>query len=396
MKMYTNMNIKTLATDFSFSALSAGFLAVLIGFASAMAIVFQAAQAAGATQEMIVSWVWALGIGMGLGCIGLSLYYKRPIIIAWSTPGAALLATSLNGVTIDKAIGIFIFVAILTLLLGISGWFDRLTRRIPLPLASAMLAGILLQFGLHIFAALETKPILVGSMLLVYLLAKRLFPRYAIMLVLATGFGVAYGSDLLDFSALNLALARPVWVSPQFDIAHLIGIGIPLFIVTMTSQNIPGVAILKSSGYQAQPISPIISWTGGINLILAPFGGFSFNLAAITAAICTSTEAHADPHKRYIAGVACGVFNIIAAIGAVTVVSLFAAFPAALVAALAGLALLGTIGSSLVAATSHSDYRDSAVITFLITASGVSFFGIASAFWGIVIGMVAHSLSNKD
>jgi benzoate membrane transport protein len=390
------MKFKTLATEFSFSALSAGFLAVLIGFASAMAIVFQAAQAAGATQDMIVSWVWALGMGMGLGCIGLSLYYKRPIIIAWSTPGAALLVTSLNGVAIEQAIGIFVFVAILTLLLGVSGWFDRLTRRIPLPLASAMLAGILLQFGLHIFGALETKPILVGSMLLVYLLAKRLFPRYAIMLVLATGFGIAFNNDLLDFSALSLELASPVWVSPQFDLAHLIGIGIPLFIVTMTSQNIPGVAILKSSGYGQQPISPIISWTGGINLVLAPFGGFAFNLAAITAAICTSTEAHEDPNKRYVAGVACGVFNIIAGIGAVTVVSLFAAFPEALIAALAGLALLGTIGSSLVAATAQSTYRDSAIITFLITASGLSFFGIASAFWGIVVGMLAHSISKKD
>jgi benzoate membrane transport protein len=390
------MKIKTFTADFSFSALSAGFLAVLIGFASAMAIVFQAAQAAGATQDMIVSWVWALGMGMGLGCIGLSLYYKRPIIIAWSTPGAALLVSSLNGVAIEEAIGIFIFVGVLTLLLGLSGWFDRLSKRIPLPLASAMLAGILLQFGLHIFTALKTDPIMVGSMLLVYLFAKRLFPRYAIMLVLTTGFAIAYGNDLFDFSLLSFELASPIWVSPQFDLARLIGIGIPLFIVTMSSQNIPGVAILKSSGYEQQPISPIISWTGGINLILAPFGGFAFNLAAITAAICTSTEANADPQKRYIAGVACGFFNIVAGIGAVTVVSLFAAFPTALVAALAGLALLGTIGSSLLAATAQSTYRDSAVITFLITASGVSFFGIASAFWGIVIGMLAHSFSNKD
>ena len=390
------MKLRTLLSDFSFSALSAGFIAVLIGFASAMAIVFQAAQAAGASQEMIVSWVWALGIGMGVGCIGLSLYYKRPIIIAWSTPGAALLVTSLNGVAIEHAIGIFIFVAILTLLLGLSGWFDRLTKRIPLPLAAAMLAGILLQFGLHIFTAMQSSPVLVGAMGLVYLIAKSYLARYAIMLVLATGFAIAYGSELLQFSALNVELAVPVWVSPQFDLAQLIGIGIPLFIVTMSSQNIPGVAILKSSGYQQQPISPIISWTGGINLILAPLGGFAFNLAAITAAICTSAEAHENPDKRYVAGVACGIFNIIAGIGAVTVVSLFAAFPQALVAALAGLALLGTIGSSLLTATSQTSYRDSAIITFLISASGISFLGLASAFWGIVIGMLAHSISKRE
>jgi benzoate membrane transport protein len=377
------------------SAVSAGFIAVLVGFASAMAIVFQAALACGASQEIIVSWVWALGIGMGAGCIGLSWFYKRPIIIAWSTPGAALLATSLTVMNINQAIGVFIFVAVLTLLTGLSGWFDKLTKCIPLPLASAMLAGILLQFGLDLFGAWQVSPLMVSIMLVTYILARRLLPRFAILAVLLSGFICAHILHLIDYTMIRWEMAQPVWVTPQFKISHLIGIGLPLFIVTMTSQNIPGVAVLKSSGYKQQPISPIISWSGLLNLVLEPFGGFSFNMAAITAAICTSEEAHQDPDKRYVAGIATGVFNIIAGIAGAAVVSLMAAFPAALISALAGLALLGTIGTSLLVASQQSHYREAAMITFLVTASGLSFFGIASAFWGIVLGMLALLANNS-
>ena len=389
------MKIKSLISDLSLSAISAGFIAVLVGFASAMAIVFQAAQAAGASQEMIVSWVWALGWGMGIGCLVFSLYYKRPIIIVWSTPGAALLATSLTDISIQQAIGVFVFVALLILVTGLSGLFDTLTKRLPLPIAAAMLAGILLQFGLGIFTSLQASPILVGVMFGVFIIAKRLLPRYAIVLVLLSGLIVAYWQDSLLVEALNFTLATPVWVSPEFNLSQLIGIGIPLYIVTMTSQNIPGVAILKSSGYGAQPISPILSGTGIINVLLAPFGGFTFNLAAITAAICTSEEAHPNPDKRYIAGVSAGVFNILAGIGGATVVSLFAAFPKPLIAALAGLALLSTIGASLMAATEKAQYRDPAMVTFLVTASGVSFFDIASAFWGLTLGLLTHFVLRK-
>lgn len=387
--------MKDLFRDLSFSAISAGFIAVLVGFASAVAIVFQAAQAAGASHNMIVSWVWALGVGMGVGCLGLSWYYRRPIIIVWSTPGAALLATSLAGVSIENAIGIFLFVALLTLVTGISGWFDNLTKRIPMPLASAMLAGILLQFGLAIFSSFTLEPMLVGLMILSYFMAKRVAPRFSILLVLVTGVLYAQYADMFDMSAIDVSAARPVWVSPTFDLSLLIGVGLPLFIVTMTSQNLPGMAVLKASGYTEQPISPIITTSGALNLVLAPFGGFSFNLAAITAAICTSEEAHADPAKRYIAGISAGVFNIIAGLGATVVVSLFAAFPVALISTLAGLALLGTIGASLVNSVYDPKYRDAAVLTFLVTASGVSFFDIASAFWGLVVGMLTLLFSVK-
>lgn len=389
------MKIKSFISDLSLSAISAGFIAVLVGFASAMAIVFQAAQAAGASHEIIISWVWALGWSMGLACIGFSLYYKRPIIIAWSTPGAALLATSLTDITIAQATGVFVFVALLLLSTGLSGLFDTLTKRLPLPIAAAMLAGILVQFGLGIFSALKASPLLVGVMFTVFIIAKRWLPRYAIMSVLIAGLVMAYSQDQLLVNAIDLSLASPVWVSPEFDLSYLIGIGIPLYIVTMTSQNIPGVATLKSSGYTDQPISPVLAGTGLLNVIFAPFGAFTLNLAAITAAICTSEEAHHDPKKRYIAGVSTGVFNILAGIGGATVVSLFAAFPQPLIAALAGLALLGTIGNSLMAATEKPQYRDPAMVTFLVTASGVSFFDIASAFWGLILGLATHFALRK-
>jgi len=387
--------VTKLLSDFSLSAITAGFIAVLVGFASAMAIVFQAATAAGADQNMIESWVWALGIGMGVSSIGLSIWYKRPIIIAWSTPGAALLATSLTNSSMEQAVGIFLFVGLLILVVGLSGWFARLTDAIPLPIAAAMLAGILVQFGIAIFTSMQTNPLLVGIMIATYLVAKLLVPRYAIALVLAVGVIIAYLQNSLDVSALNTSLALPILVIPEFTFNALIGIGIPLFIVTMTSQNLPGVATLKASGYNEQPVSPLISVTGITTLLFSPFGGFTFNLAAITAAICTSEECHPDPNKRYIAGVSSGFFNILAGVFGAAVVGLFAAFPVTMVSALAGLALVGAIGSSLKSAAESIQYREAATLTFLVTASGMTFFGVASAFWGLVVGMLTVLLSPK-
>lgn len=384
-----------LLSDFSFSAFTAGFIAVLVGFASAMAIVFQAATAAGADQSMIESWIWALGLGMGISSIGLSIWYKRPIIIAWSTPGAALLATSLTNSSMEQAVGIFLFVGLLILIVGVTGWFAKLTNAIPLPIAAAMLAGILVQFGIAIFTSMQSSPLMVGVMIATYLLAKLFLPRYAIALVLVVGVTIAYFQQSLDVSALSASLAMPIFVTPEFSFNALIGIGIPLFVVTMTSQNLPGVATLKASGYEKQPVSPLISVTGITTLLFAPFGGFTFNLAAITAAICTSEESHPDPKKRYIAGVSSGAFNIIAGVFGSALVGLFAAFPITLVSALAGLALVGAIGSSLNSASESSQYREAAILTFLVTASGMTFFGIASAFWGLAIGMLTVLLSPK-
>lgn len=380
-----------LLKDLSLSAIVAGFVAVLVGFASSVAIVFQAAAAAGAGSDIMASWLLALGIGMAMTCIGLSWYYKAPVITAWSTPGAALLAGSLQGLTIAEATGVFIFTAALGLIIGLSGMFERLTRLLPLPLASAMLAGILLQFGFAIFSSMQSELLLVGIMCISYLLAKAFSPRYAILLVLLSGILTVVFAGQLDLSEVTLTLASPVWVTPEFSLAAMLGVGLPLLLVTMASQNIPGVAVLRASGY-ATPVSPLISSTSLSTLLLAPFGAFSINLAAITAAICSGSEAHPKPEKRYIAGIAAGIFYLLAGLAGATVVALFAAFPQAMVAALAGLALISTIAANLQATTADATYRDAAVITLLVTASGTSFFGIASAFWGLIAGVLALAI----
>ena len=380
--------------DLSVSAVVAGFVAVLVGFASSVAIVLQAATAAGASQDMMASWLLALGIGMAATCIGLSWYFKAPVITAWSTPGAALLATSLQGLSINEAIGVFMFTALLGVVIGISGWFEKLTRLIPLPLASAMLAGILLQFGLNIFTALQSQLLLVGLMCISYLFAKRFAPRYAILWVLLSGLLFVLLSGQFAYQALSLSLTTPVWVTPEFSISALLGVGLPLLLVTMASQNIPGVAVIRTSGYQT-PVSPLISFTALSTFLLAPWGAFSINLAAITAAICTGAEAHPDKDKRYIAGIAAGVFYLLAGIAGATVVALFAALPVEMIAALAGLALLGTIAANLAVASAEGEHREAAVITLLVTASSVSFFGVASAFWGIVAGALTILIINS-
>ncbi|WP_444959265.1 benzoate/H(+) symporter BenE family transporter [Microbulbifer sp. ZKSA002] len=377
-------------SDTSLSAISAGFVAVLVGVASSAAIVFEAARAAGASEAMITSWIGALGLGMGITCIAFSWYYRAPVITAWSTPGAALLATSLSGIPIAEAIGAFAFSALLTLLVGLSGAFERVARMVPAPIASAMLAGILLQFGLSVFTSLQAQPLLVGIMLLTYLVGRRWAPRYAIILVLVAGVVTCWKLQLIASAQIGWQAAHPVWVTPEFRLSTLIGIGLPLFIVTMTSQNLPGAATLAASGYSRVPISPVISGTGLTSLLLTPFGGFAFNLAAITAAICTGPEAHPNPDKRYTAGIAAGIFYLLVGLCGASVVALFSAFPQALIAGLAGLALIGVIGSSLAGATAEADSREAGIITFLISASGISLFGISSAFWGLLGGLVCY------
>jgi benzoate membrane transport protein len=376
---------------FAPSHLAAGFIAVLVGYTSSAAIVFQAAHAAGAGPAEIASWLWALGLGMGLTCIGLSLRYKSPILTAWSTPGAALLATSLHGIGMAEAIGVFLFVSALILVAGVSGWFERIMHRVPKSLAAAMLAGVLLRFGLDAFAALPGHGLLVGGMLALFLLARRPLPRYAVPLSLLLGLLIAAQQGTLRLDGLSLALTRPLFTVPEFALSSLLGVGLPLFIVTMASQNVPGLAVLRANGY-ATPASPLLGWTGLTGLLLAPFGGFSYNLAAITAAICMSPDADPDPARRYRAAVWAGVFYLLTGLLGATVTSLFTAVPHALVVAIAGFALLGTIGGSLAGALADEGERNAALLTFLVTASGLALFGIGSAFWGLALGLAARRL----
>ena len=376
-----------LLKDLSLSAIAAGFVTVLVGFASSAVIVFQAAQSLGASPEEISSWMWALGLGMGLTCIGLSLRYRMPVVTAWSTPGAAMLIGSVAGLPLSDAIGAFLMSALLIAASGFSGFFERMISRIPVSLASGMLAGVLLRFGIDAFAAMETQLGMVLTMFAVYLLARRLLPRYAVILTLLVGIAFAAGLGLLRVDGLSLELAKPVFTTPTFSLAAIVGIALPLFIVTMASQNVPGVAVIRASGY-AIPISPVVGWTGLVNLLLAPFGAFALNLAAITAAICMGREAHEDAARRYVAAIAAGVFYVVVGLFGATVAALFAAFPKELILAIAGIALLGTIGNSLAAALRDEAEREPALVTFLVTASGLSLAGIGSAFWGLLAGVV--------
>lgn len=374
--------------DLSISAIVAGFVTVLVGFTSSAVIIFQAAQALEASPAETASWMWALGLGMGITCIGLSLRYRIPVVTAWSTPGAAMLITTAAAVSMQEAIGAFLVSALLITLCGFTGWFERAINRIPTSIAAAMLAGVLLRFGLNIFVAMQTQFILTFAMFLMYLLARRIVPRYAVVLALGLGILIAGAQGLLQLKGVQLQWAQPVFTMPQFSIAAVIGVALPLFVVTMASQNVPGVATMRASGYTV-PISPLIGWTGVATLILAPFGAFALNLAAITAAICMGREAHEDPARRYVAAIAAGVFYILVGLFGATVAAVFAAFPQELVLAIAGLALLGTIGNGLAMALTDQKEREPALITFLVTASGVTLFGVGSAFWGLVAGALA-------
>lgn len=371
--------------DMSWSAVAAGFVVVLVGFASSAAIVFQAATAAGATPAQISSWIGALGLGMGVTCIGLSLRYKIPVVTAWATPGAALLITGLQGVTMHEAIGVFMFSGALVTLCGVTGIFEKSMKRIPLSIAAAMLAGILVRFGMDVFTAMQQEFALVALMFVAYLLGRRFLPRYAIIVVLVIGSVFAWSQGLLVFGLDDVAVTKPVLMTPTFSWTTLLSAGIPLFIVSMASQNVPGVAVLRSSGY-TPPVSSLMTWTGLTTIVLAPFGCFSVCLAAITAAICASKESHENPDKRYVSSVFAGIFYLIAGVFGATVVALIAAFPKTLIMAIAGLALFGTIANGLLVAMTDERQREPALITFLVTASGMTLFGIGAAFWGIVAG----------
>ena len=386
--------MRSLWRDFSVSTLVAGFVAVLVGFTSSAAIVFSAAQALGATPAQTVSWMWALGLGMGVTSLGLSLWYQQPVLTAWSTPGAAVLAVS-QGVSLPEATGAFIVCTLLIMLAGYSGWFERLMSKIPLALASALLVGVLARFALDAVGAVAHAPVLVLAMTLSYLLGRRWWPRWSVPLVLLVGMGVAALQGQLHLSSVAWTWAWPVWVSPDWRWAAMVSVALPLFVVTMASQNLPGVAAQRAAGYNV-PVSPVVGATGLASLVLAPFGGYALNLAAITAAICLGKEAHAEPSRRYTASVAAGLLYIALGLAGGTIVSLMAAFPQALVLAVAGLALLGTMASGLAVVVKDEQHREAALLTFLVTLSGVSWMGIGSAFWGVVVGGLAQWLWTRQ
>jgi benzoate membrane transport protein len=377
--------------DASISAVIAGLIAVIISYAGPLIIVFQAAQAAHLNNLQLSSWIWAISIGSGATGLLLSLRYRTPVITAWSTPGAALLVASLPGIPYAEAIGAFLFSAALIALLGWSGLFDRIMRHIPKAITAAMLAGILFRFGVDVFASVKLQPLLVSAMFVAYLMFKRLTPRYAIPAVLLLGSALAASMGQIAFDHVQLGVATPVFTMPEFSLGTIVSLGIPLCLVTMTGQNVPGIAVLRTAGYQT-PANPLVTVTGIGSVLLAPFGAHGINLAAITAAICTGREAHEEPGKRYIAGIACGVFYMVIGVFGATLAALFSVLPKALVATLAGLALFGAIMNGLGTAMADDRQRESALITFLVTASNITFLGLGAAFWGLLVGVLASAL----
>ncbi|MFY0594895.1 MAG: benzoate/H(+) symporter BenE family transporter [Cognatishimia sp.] len=380
---------------FKLTHITSGILPALVGYTGSIAIIFAAIEALGATQAQANSWLWALGIGMGLSGIVLAFRYRMPVLTAWSTPGAALIAVSGEGVPIEQAVAAFLFCAILLILTGVTGVFERLTKVIPPALASAMLAGILFRFGLGAFEALEQAPLLVIIMLMTWLAGRLWFPQLTVAVVLLVGAAFCAVTGMYNPDVdITLALAKPVFVMPELNWSVIIGLGLPLYIVTMSSQNMPGVVVLKSAGYEP-PVSGTLTVTGVTSLLLAPFGGYAFNFAAITAALCSGPETDPDPSQRYKAVLVSGSVNVLAGLFGATIISLFLIAPKALVLAIAGIALLNTITSSLTAALADARDRDAALVTFMMVVSGISFFNIGAPVWGLVFGLIVKIVLDR-
>lgn len=381
--------LKTLKNDWSISATVAGFLAVLISYSGPLIIFFQAAQRAHVSTDMMVSWIWGISIGAAVSGIYLSIKYKTPVITAWSAPGTALLVTLFPNVSLNEAVAAYITSAIVIFLIGITGYFDKLLKWIPQDVAAGMMAGILFQFGIGLFTASDSMPFIVFSMLIVFLIAKRLMPRYTMIWVLAAGVLLSLILGKMNPVDVSFSLAIPQWISPEWSWNSTLNLAVPLILVSLTGQFLPGMAIMKLSGYDT-PAKPIITVTSIASLAVACVGGITIVLASITAALCMGKDAHELKEKRYIAGIANGIFYILGGLFAGSIVMLFSLLPKELVAALAGLALLGAIATNISVAMKNDSQRDAALITFLATASGMHFLGLSSVFWGICIGVIAH------
>ncbi|MDC3966203.1 benzoate/H(+) symporter BenE [Acinetobacter baumannii] len=380
---------KTLKNDWSISATVAGFLAVLISYSGPLIIFFQAAQRAHVSTDMMVSWIWGISIGAAVSGIYLSIKYKTPVITAWSAPGTALLVTLFPNISLNEAVAAYITSAIVIFLIGITGYFDKLLKWIPQDVAAGMMAGILFQFGISLFTASDSMPLIVFSMLIVFLIAKRLMPRYTMIWVLAAGVLLSLILGKMNPVDVSFNLAIPQWISPEWTWNSTLNLAVPLILVSLTGQFLPGMAIMKLSGYDT-PAKPIITATSIASLAVACIGGITIVLASITAALCMGKDAHELKEKRYIAGIANGIFYILGGLFAGSIVMLFSLLPKELVAALAGLALLGAIATNISVAMKNDSQRDAALITFLATASGMHFLGLSSVFWGICIGVIAH------
>ena len=371
----------------------AGLVSVIVNYGGTFILVFQAAKVAGLSPELTASWVWSVSIGVGVTGLFLSWVSREPIITAWSTPAAAFLVVALASTPYAEAVGAYIISAAAFVLLGLSGYFERLIRLIPPGVAAGLLAGILLQFGIGAFGNMSLDPLLVGVLITAYLVLKRFTPRFAVLGILVLGMALLLIQGHVDLSGLTLTFAAPVLTQPEFSLNALLSVALPLFLITLTGQYMPGMLVLRNDGFKTSA-NPIVMITGLGSLLMAPFGSHAFNIAAITAGICTGQEASHDPSKRWIAGVAAGVFYILVGVFGVTLAAVFMAFPATFITTLAGLALLGTLGGSLASAVADAKTREASLITFLAAAANITLLGVGGAFWGLVIGLIAHVVLN--
>ncbi|WP_429951901.1 benzoate/H(+) symporter BenE family transporter [Comamonas sediminis] len=371
----------------------AGLISVIVNYGGTFILVFQAAKVAGLSPELTASWVWSISIGVGVTGIILSWMSREPIITAWSTPAAAFLVTALVATPYAEAVGAYLISAAAFVALGLSGWFERVIRLIPPGVAAGLLAGILLQFGIRAFGGMSIDPLLAGLLILAYVVFKRFSARYAVVGILVLGLAFLLLQERVDLSGLQLKLATPVFTTPAFSLNALLSVALPLFFITLTGQYMPGMLVLRNDGFKSSA-NPIVTVTGLGSLLMASFGSHAFNIAAITAAIATGREAHEDPSKRWIAGIVAGVCYIFVGLFGVTLAAVFMAFPATFITTLAGLALLGTIGGSLATALADVKTREASLITFLASAANITLLGIGGAFWGLVIGLIAHAVLN--
>ncbi|MEF8687283.1 UNVERIFIED_CONTAM: benzoate/H(+) symporter BenE family transporter [Comamonas sp. A-3] len=371
----------------------AGLISVIVNYGGTFILVFQAAKVAGLGPELTASWVWSTSIGVGLTGLLLSWVTREPIITAWSTPAAAFLVTALASTPYAEAVGAYLLSALAFVVLGLSGYFERVIRLIPAGIAAGLLAGILLQFGIKAFGGMSVDPMLAGLLIATYVVLKRISARYAVVGILVLGLVFLLSQNRVDLSGLELQLAAPVFTRPEFSLNALLSVALPLFLITLTGQYMPGMLVLRNDGFKTSA-NPIVTITGLGSLLMAPFGSHAFNIAAITAAIATGPQAHEDPSRRWIAGVAAGMCYILVGVFGVTLAAVFMAFPATFITTLAGLALLGTIGASLATALADAKVREAALITFLAAAANITLLGIGGAFWGLVIGLLAYAVLN--
>jgi len=370
------------------ASFSAAAVATVVGFGGTVALIVQAGQAMGASPGQIISMVTALCLGIGLPGAVLSWRLKMPVVLAWSTPGAALLAASTLGLGWSTAVGAFVIAGLMMVLTGLIPALGRLAERIPAAVASAMLAGVLLPFCLKLFLVFPADLMLAAGLLLVFLVMRRLAPAWSLPAVLVAAFTVlaVRGQVALPEGTGLFGELSPVM--PAFDWKAAVSLAVPLYLVTLASQNLPGLVVLRAAGY-APPAGKLIFWGGLTSTLLAPFGAHGVNLAAITAAICTGPDAHPDAARRWTVGVIYGLFYLVVALFAAPLAGLFIAMPNGALAAITGLALIAPLTGSLGAMMGEVKDREAAILTFAATASGVALFGVGSAFWGLAVGFLA-------